>query len=245
MPCQNQQPIISGASSWLVDQQTHLVNGVNNLNIVGNGFVSNTELKDGFGSSQPPAHSLPFPKSFNHAADSLLPNQILGPEAMIPSKLDSIMSLGSNADSMTLNASAALQASLRKNPVSRPVRHLGPPPGFSTVPLKHLDDVVVGPVFKDENPPVDDYSWLDGYQLSSSAKGMTPNNNINNTARMYPHVMNENSCLTGAINFPFPGKQVPSMQSIDDAWMIRFSSALGSVKNLFLVIVLQPGAYRD
>ncbi|PIA60177.1 hypothetical protein AQUCO_00400810v1 [Aquilegia coerulea] len=215
MPAQNQQPIVSGASSWLVDQQAYLVNGVNNMSIVGNGFVTNAELKDGFGSSQPPAHSLPFSKSFNHAAESLFPDQIIGPEAVIPSKFDSIMS-SYNADSMTLNASAALQASLRKNPVSRPVRHHGPPPGFSTVAPKHLDDVMVGPVFKDENPPVDDYSWLDGYQLSSSAKGMTPNNNMNHTAHMYPHVMNDNSSLTGAINFPFPGKQVPSMQVQDE-----------------------------
>ncbi|KAF9592218.1 hypothetical protein IFM89_012794 [Coptis chinensis] len=212
---QNQLPITSAASNWYVDQQAHLVNGVNNLSIAGNGFVTSSELKDGFGSSQPPAHSLPFPKPVNLPVNSIFSDQIIAPEAMIPSKFDSVMSSGGNTDSMTLNTSAALQASLRKNPVSRPVRHLGPPPGFSNVPPKQLDEFINGSNFRDENQLVDDYSWLDGYNLSSTM-GMAPNNSINHPALMYPHVMNGKSNTTGTINFPFPGKQVPTMAVQDE-----------------------------
>ncbi|KAL5720081.1 hypothetical protein ACHQM5_012784 [Ranunculus cassubicifolius] len=240
LPSQNQQPItMPGTSSWPIDQQANLINGMNNMSIggnsfagngfVGNGFATSTELRGGFRSSQPPAHSLPFQKSVNYIADYLTPEQVMVPEAVIPSKYDSVMSSGYNVMSsgynvdmssvynIDMNPPSALQASLKKSPVSRPVRHFGPPPGFRTVPHKQGEDIKAGADVKDENPPVDDYSWLDGYHLSSSDTGMNPNNSVNHSTGLYPHVMNDNSGLTGTVNFPFPGKQVPSMQAQDQS----------------------------
>ncbi|KAK1428913.1 hypothetical protein QVD17_17753 [Tagetes erecta] len=69
---------------------------------------------------------------------------------MIPSKFDSVMTPTSGFDGIPS------KTKFHKSPVSRPVRHFGPPPGFNT------------PKHRNENPGLDDYSWLDGYQLPYS-----------------------------------------------------------------------------
>lgn len=75
-----------------------------------------------------------------------------------------------------------------KASTGRPVRHLGPPPGFSSVrPNNKQVGQGQGQHFVN-----DDYSWLDGYQLQSGMK-VEPNN------------VNDSSVATSS--FPFPGKQ--------------------------------------
>ncbi|RVW92180.1 Protein SMG7 [Vitis vinifera] len=64
------------------------------------------------------------------------------------------------------DALISLISNFEKNPVSRPVRHSGPPPGFSPVPPKNVEEPFSGLNLKNENLVVDDYSWLDGYQLA-------------------------------------------------------------------------------
>lgn len=220
MPSQNQHPVITGVS-WLADQQAYLVNGVNNLNIYGYGFAGdglgrNAEVKHGFGSSQPHVFAPPFSRSVNHSGNHVYTNQILAWEAVIPSKIDSVKSSSFNADSKPFYPSSAFQAGIKKNPVSRPVRQFGPPPGFSVVPPKQADEIKAGAKLENENPPADDYSWLDGYHLSSAAKGLTQNNSISHTSYINPHVRHDNSSLTSMLNFPFPGKQVPAVQVQDE-----------------------------
>lgn len=104
----------------------------------------------------------------------------------------------------------ALQTSLRKNPVSRPLRHFGTPPGFSPVPPKLADESLSETTLTKETLQLDDYSWLDGYQLPSSTKGTGSDKSITHTAQSYYQASKGNMGMT---SFPFPGKQVQTSQA--------------------------------
>ena len=200
------QSVQPSTSKWLHDQQPCLSNGLNNLNSMENGRVVKPGLREHFGVLQHAALSLPFPHSVNTSAGD---DFAQFSDAGIPSKFDSIMYAGASFDRPSLNSSSTMAASLKKNPVSRPLRHFGPPPGFKSVPPKLKDGSLSDTTLKIETLQVDDYSWLDGYQLPSSAKGTGFDNPINHTAQSY-HQSNKGNM--GMINFPFPGKRVPTSQ---------------------------------
>ncbi|XP_077222226.1 nonsense-mediated mRNA decay factor SMG7-like [Tasmannia lanceolata] len=206
------QHINPSTSKWVSEHQAILLDGLKNLSITGNGFVDNAGLKAGLGVSQAPAFSLPFSLNTNPITGTLLSSQMGVSEAVIPSKLDSIMPAGANADGPTMKP-AGVPTNSRRNPVSRPVRHFGPPPGFSPIPPKQLNDSVPGLALNNDHAPVDDYSWLDGYQFTSN-KGTELNNSLNHMGPIYPNLTgNGNSSANGIVSFPFPGKQVPTVQA--------------------------------
>ncbi|KAI7730112.1 hypothetical protein M8C21_004412 [Ambrosia artemisiifolia] len=103
------------------------------------------------------------------------------------------------------NTSLNMPASSLKGSTNRPIRHLGPPPGFSSVRPKQVNEPnsALG-----QNPLNDDYSWLDGYQLQSSMKGggVQPVNLPSNLSSQY---INDSAPTS---SFPFPGKQVPMVR---------------------------------
>ena len=108
-----------------------------------------------------------------------------------------------------VSSSSRVSAVSWRAPVSRPVRHLGPPPGFNSVPFKQIP-------MGEQISLVDDYSWLDGY--SSVNNGSVNGNSFNNSANgNLPPLVNtsstENSNHNGALSFPFPGKQPQSLWS--------------------------------
>ncbi|KAL8258586.1 hypothetical protein R6Q59_026539 [Mikania micrantha] len=110
---------------------------------------------------------------------------------MIPSKLDLVMTSAPGFDSIPT------KTKFNKNPVSRPTRHFGPPPGFNT------------PKCMNENPGLDDYSWLDGYQ--SSYSGSYIGDGFGNSVNCLPQpnkLLNKSNTSLGMECFPFPGKQV-------------------------------------
>ncbi|KAF3972854.1 hypothetical protein CMV_003666 [Castanea mollissima] len=162
---QHVQSFQPSTSKWLLEQQARLANGMNNLNRTENGVVK-PGFREHFGVLQHAALSLPFPHSVNTSSGNEFAQ---GFDAGIPSKFDSIMSTGAGFDSLSLNPSSTLAASLRKNPVSRPLRHFGPPPGFKPVAPKLEDESLSDTTLKDETSQLDDYRWLDGYQMPSSA----------------------------------------------------------------------------
>lgn len=192
-------------SKWLLEQQARLANGMNNLNRTENGVVK-PGFREHFGVLQHAALSLPFPHSVNTSSGNEFAQ---GFDAGIPSKFDSIMSTGAGFDSLSLNPSSTLAASLRKNPVSRPLRHFGPPPGFKPVAPKLEDESLSDTTLKDETSQLDDYRWLDGYQIPSSANCTRFDNSINHTPQSYHQASKGNM---GMISFPFPGKRVPTSQ---------------------------------
>ncbi|KRX11552.1 Protein SMG7, partial [Trichinella nelsoni] len=55
-----------------------------------------------------------------------------------------------------------------------------------------------------ENPLMDDYSWLDGYQVPSSTKGKTFSSSINYSSHPNVHRVPNGNVLSGTVYFPFP-----------------------------------------
>ncbi|KAI3837901.1 hypothetical protein MKX03_019416 [Papaver bracteatum] len=202
------QPINSSDPNWHTNQQDYFYSEMKNLSVVDNGNVMNTKSGESFNASTlPPMVSHSFPQNTSLIAGGMFTGQRKAAEAVVPSKFDAMYS-GPNAESLTMKPSAALAANLRKSPVSRPVRHPGPPPGFS-LPPKAVNEPVVGVGLKNEIPQLDDYRWLDGYQLSLSTNTMVPSNFINSSSHGYPHMINNINSVSGATSLPFPGQQAP------------------------------------
>lgn len=101
------------------------------------------------------------------------------------------------------NTFSIMPISSLKVSTNRPVRHLGPPPGFSSVRPKqvHEHGAALG-----QNPLNDDYSWLDGYQLQSSMQGSIQNLPSNLSSQYM------NDSVATPSSFLFPGRHVPMAQ---------------------------------
>ncbi|PSS33522.1 hypothetical protein CEY00_Acc03909 [Actinidia chinensis var. chinensis] len=221
------QAIQPNTSKWLVDQEVPIVNELTSLSLVKNDFPMKHELQQ-LGPLQATACSVPFPhQSVNLSSGYKYAVQV--PETSVPSKLDSIMSSGAVVDSLFVKPSPLKPAGLRKNPVSRPVRHSGPPPGFSSIPPKLVDESWSGATLKNENPPMDDYSWLDGYMLPP---GGVFNNSQNQSVQSYHPVSKSNSSM-GMVSFPFPGKQVSSLQDKVEKQEVWLDNQLSERLKLF------------
>ncbi|KAL2534962.1 Protein SMG7 [Abeliophyllum distichum] len=205
------RPVQPSTSQRLVEQAP-VVNGFAHLNLMENRPAMKPHLQDHLRVSQAAALSVPYPRFVNPDAGHSYPMQT--PQSALPSKFDSIISSGAAADSLYVKPSMVMSSGLKKNPVSRPVRRVGPPPGFGSVPSKVVDESMNNMTLKNENPPIpqmDDYSWLDGYQLSSSNQSIGFNHSINNSGQMFGSVSKNNSSM-GMSSFPFPGKQVSTVQ---------------------------------
>ncbi|KAG8663111.1 protein SMG7 [Manihot esculenta] len=208
---QNLHAIQPPASKWVMEEADSLARSLKAVRFMENGHANKQELPKDLSMSLPATHAIPIQQPANVNA-SMFYNQAKVPEDVIPSKIDVVAASGVISESLAVKTSAAFPAGLRKSPVSRPVRHLGPPPGFSHVPLKQVNETVYSPDLLSENALTDDYSWLDGYQLPSSTKvsGLTDATTF--TSQSMPQCINSSNGLTGTFSFPFPGKQVPSVQ---------------------------------
>ncbi|GFP92889.1 protein smg7 [Phtheirospermum japonicum] len=211
------QPAQPNVSNWPVEQHTPIVNGLAHLNLVENGPLLKPDLQDNmFGVSQPASFSIPYPQFLSAGNSQNYSVQI--PQAPVPSRFDSIVSSGASVDGLSLKPSSIMPPGSKKNPVGRPVRHFGPPPGFGSFPSKPATDEPLynNMAFKNENPPIpqmDDYSWLDGYHhLSSSNQSVGFSSSMNQVGpTAFPSASKSNGPMEIA-NFPFPGKQVPAAQ---------------------------------
>ncbi|KAI7980681.1 Protein SMG7 [Camellia lanceoleosa] len=203
-------PIQPNTSKWLVEQEVSIANEPAKLSFLENGFRMKHELQNQLGALQPTALSVPFPhQSVNLSAGRQYPVQVS--ETAVPSMFDSIMSPGTVLDSLSMQLSSMVSSGLRNSPVSRPVRHSGPPPGFSSIAPKLVDESLSGVLLKNENQPMDDYSWLDGYKLPSSTQGFAFNNSTTQSADTFRPAIKNNGSM-GMVSFPFPGKQVSTLQ---------------------------------
>ncbi|KAF5941131.1 hypothetical protein HYC85_022298 [Camellia sinensis] len=203
-------PIQPNTSKWLVEQEVSIANEPAKLSFLENGFRMKHELQNQLGALQPTALSVPFPhQSVNLSAGRQYPVQVS--ETAVPSMFDSIMSPGTVLDSLSMQLSSMVSSGLRNSPVSRPVRHSGPPPGFSSIAPKLVDESSSGVLLKNENQPMDDYSWLDGYKLPSSTQGFAFNNSTTQSADTFRPAIKNNGSM-GMVSFPFPGKQVSTLQ---------------------------------
>ncbi|OIS97991.1 PREDICTED: protein SMG7-like [Nicotiana attenuata] len=209
------QPIQTSASMWSVEQDAVMNGLVGGLNLMGNGLTAEPELLNHPERVPPAAYSVPLPRSVNFSTANNIHVQV--PEAAIPSTFSSLTSSVAGSDSLSIKSSSVISTGMKKNPVSRPVRHLGPPPGFGSAASK-VDDSSSALTLKNENNPIyrmDDYSWLNGYQLPSTHQSIGYNNSHNQSTQTYHSVSNSGS-VVGMVSFPFPGKQVPSVHMQSD-----------------------------
>lgn len=207
---QHFQSAQSHTLKWPPEEEALIANGLKGLSFVENGHVMKSEQQD-FGMSTPAALPASIQQAVSANASGMSYGHAKVSEAVIPSKIDAFPYSGAMSDNLALKTSLALPVGLRKSPVSRPVRHIGPPPGFSPVPSKQVNEPISGSDLVNESPLMDDYSWLDGYQLPASTKGSMSNNSNNYPSYSNPQPISISNGLTGTVSFPFPGKQVPAM----------------------------------
>jgi protein SMG7 len=208
-PAHSQSTSFGGGSKWSPEEAASLASSLSGFAQLGNGHVMRNEMQGNHGVSYYPAHSLPVHQSYNGNGMGGMPySQSRTPEAVFPPKIDPVLSSGVVADGLGVQSSLA-----KKNPISRAFRHLGPPPGFNSVPAKLQKEPAPGSELSGNNHlPVDDYSWLDGYQAQSS-RGVGLNSSLNYATSGKPeHLGSTGNGLNGPANFPFPGKQVPTSQ---------------------------------
>ncbi|CAA0842834.1 Protein SMG7 [Striga hermonthica] len=196
--------------NWPVEHNP-IMNNLANLNLVENGSQLKLELKEMFGVSQPTSISIPYPQFVSTGSSQNHSIQI--PQATMPSKFDSIVTSG--VDGQSAKISTNMPPGQKKNPVSRPVRHFGPPPGFGSFPSKAAEEILYNTALKNENRPtvpMDDYSWLDGYQLSSANQSVGFSSSMNLVGpNGFPSATQRNSEMETTA-FPFPGKQISNVQ---------------------------------
>ncbi|KAL8147352.1 hypothetical protein AgCh_004893 [Apium graveolens] len=197
------QPAQLSDLNW-ANGQASAVNGFSSWSLLESDFSSKSKLQDYSEVLQPAPSTLPSPQSMS--LNSLNRYPLLATETGISNILDSVLSFGDNAPTLSMKPSSGL----KKNPVSRPVRRLGPPPGFNSVPSKSVDEPLSGIISK-EAPLLDDYSWLDGYQLPSAAPVGGFSNSISPVTVYQPVSKNDN--LNGVVSFPFPGKQASTSRA--------------------------------
>ncbi|RDX65589.1 Protein SMG7, partial [Mucuna pruriens] len=209
---QHLQPVQPHSSRWL-EEEISLANSLKGLRFLENEHMMKPDLpfKEAVAISDRATLALPTQQS---AGTSIFFAHDLSKaeDFAISSKVDVIACSGTFTDNSVVKTSSTLQAGLKKSPVGRPSRHLGPPPGFSHVPPKQgikptVQDSIIG------NPIMDDYSWLDGYQFPASAKGLVPNGSLT-YSQSNSHQVGNNG-LSGTVSFPFPGKQIPSTLQVD------------------------------
>ncbi|VVB17111.1 unnamed protein product [Arabis nemorensis] len=201
-------PLGGSRSQWLPEEAASVASSLSAFTQMSNGLVMRNDMQGNHGVSYYPAQSLPIHQSFNVNGMGGMPySQSQTPDAVLPSKTVAVSSPGVIADGLGVQSSVA-----RKNPISRAFRHLGPPPGFNSVPSKLPKEPTPGPDLSGNNPLADDYSWLDGYQAQSS-RGSGLNSSLNYASSGKPeHMGTSNGLMNGAAIFPFPGKQVPTSQ---------------------------------
>ncbi|KAL0904770.1 hypothetical protein M5K25_026920 [Dendrobium thyrsiflorum] len=206
MPIISSQPLLNldiNTSKWLMEKEAMLSDRFKNMNI-GNGLM----FQGGLSTFNPTTFCPPAIVS----TCGLLSNQVNVSDTIIPSPLDSIVPPCAITTGLPVRTPAALPTVSKKNPVSRPVRHFGPPPGFSPASSKLQAGSIHDLATKDQQLHIDDYSWLDDYQPSSTKALMETS--VSHASVMHPHLSADNSKIVGGVtNFPFPGKQTPLMQN--------------------------------
>ncbi|RCV10921.1 hypothetical protein SETIT_2G146700v2 [Setaria italica] len=196
-------------SKLLSEQEMLLMNGLKNINITGNGYLEQ-RLQAGLSGLQFMGYLPQIPVESGGNITNLIHNHMKITGETIPSTFDSVVPSIAPSGGVPLKFTETPLAASKKNPVSRPSKPVGPPPGFNHVTPKRQDDSIS--VEKLQSPQVDDYSWLDGYQPSMD--------HVHNLRAVYPGVSASSTAFT--TTFPFAGKQqvsgVHPQGAIEQTW---------------------------
>ncbi|XP_031385578.1 protein SMG7 [Punica granatum] len=197
--------------NWLLEEESSIANSFQDLRLMENGHGIKSEGQN-IGNFHPAAVLDPTPQSAITNSMNMFYSQSKAPEPVLPtSRIGAVTSIGFIAENLAVKTSASPPPGLKKNPVSRPVRHVGPPPGFGPVP-KQASGPITSLDVTSEDPINDDYSWLDGYQMPPPGKSIGLSNSIAFSSQANSQYVSGSTGLTGAVGFPFPGKQAPINQ---------------------------------
>ncbi|XP_040382533.1 protein SMG7 isoform X2 [Oryza brachyantha] len=181
----------------LPGQDPFVLSALKNVNIGASGFLDQ-RVNGGFSGLQ----SLGSVPQVSVEATLNSTNSIIGQfptEVTIPSAFRSVMPSVASSDGISMKSMETQTGVSKKNPVSRPGRHVGPPPGFNNAPSKRQDDSNL--VGTGQHVQANDGTWLDGYRPSSE--------HVNNQRFGHSNVTTASSAFTTP--FPFPGKQAFNM----------------------------------
>ncbi|KAL8129378.1 hypothetical protein V2J09_018533 [Rumex salicifolius] len=207
---QSHQLMDSLSKLQFLEQGLSFTNGLSDLGIVENGQVFMPDVRAGnLGVSGVASRFPPIPQSFSMTSNGMYPGYMKGLEASMPLKANPFPYHESAPDNLATKTMSAVSAS-SKTPVSRVVRHLGPPPGFSSVPSRPVNMSMSGPDMINDRFVMDDPSRFKGVPSStSSAFGKYTSASVSHD---HPRFVSSTNNLSGIANFPFPGKQLSSMQ---------------------------------
>ncbi|XP_042399856.1 protein SMG7-like [Zingiber officinale] len=197
-------------NEWFSKQEACLSNGIKNMNITENGHLNKQVLQESSTMVQPQPFSHVLSTSVNLDADNTFSNQITAADVVLPSAFDTILPSGAISDGLAMKPSGF--PTLKKSPVSRPVRYAGPPPGFSHISSRQQNGGIPNSCTNDQLHEIDDYSWLDTSR--SSTKSMGVDNSFDKITHRIPCINTSNTTPFATVStFPFPGKQVSNVQS--------------------------------
>ncbi|KAE8711334.1 Detected protein of confused Function [Hibiscus syriacus] len=156
------QPVQMHASRCSVEEAMSLVSSLNGMKMLENGHLTKWDIQENVGLPDSATSSIAIQQPIT--AGGIFYSRTKVPETVMPSRIDAMVSPRVTSDALATKTTSASQVAMRRSPISRPVRHLGRPPGFIPVPLKPPSESVTAAIM--ENPLMDNYRWLDGYQLS-------------------------------------------------------------------------------
>ncbi|XP_010673759.2 nonsense-mediated mRNA decay factor SMG7 [Beta vulgaris subsp. vulgaris] len=199
-------------SQWLAEQQASLADGLKKLRFVENGHELNSEFKGSLGVHNAGSFLPPQP-SVSFADAAMYSDYRRAPEFMNPSKMDFVAFPEVSTDNMVVKPPSLPSAAFRSQG-GRPVRHLGPPPGFSPVPPKHVSMSMSSAAATNGSLVADDYSWLVDHHMPSSGSSIGPNHANNNVSLGNSQFFSNMNSSNGNTGLPFPGMQssVPQFQ---------------------------------
>lgn len=206
---QHVQPVMPSTSEWLFAQQSSIMDGVRNFSLLENGNIDNPKPREYVQKSEPMSYAASIMQPIKHTGGNMQAFVTTTPEAIVSSKPQLNVSTEFAYDA-SVKSMQVLPVGTNNNPVSRPLRHNGPPPGFTPYSSTHFDEPNLGFTAKDDFFLLDDYSWLDGYEMPST----TPVSGFqaaNPASQAYSDVSKTNS-MAGVVTFPFPGKQPSAFQ---------------------------------
>ncbi|KAD5960410.1 hypothetical protein R6Q59_013535 [Mikania micrantha] len=193
------QPYQFQSPSWSGNRQTvvSVAGGLQGLGLMENGHFGQSEMQRDVKISNAIGSGMMYTgPSQSMARPSVIDREVVSHMNTITLSEPDPYIVGRNTSTM--------QPSSLKVSTNRPIRHLGPPPGFSSVRPKQVNEPVSA---LGQNPLNDDYTWLDGYQLQSSMKGGAQP--INLPSNLNSQYINDSIATS---SFPFPGKQAPTVR---------------------------------
>ncbi|KAL9267217.1 Nonsense-mediated mRNA decay factor SMG7-like protein [Drosera capensis] len=195
-------------SSWSVQQQDTIADNYDNLSLTRNGLMMKSEGRAGLGISDVGPTMSFFNPPVNVNSGAIHSGHTRALEVGL-SQVDSL-GLVSSVDVALNTVHTAPVAS--KYQTSRPIRHLGPPPGFNFVPHKQIHAPLPSSDGRNETLVMDNLAGSQGNQLPSLGKGVGPIRNFNHlTFNGAPSSSNDNMS-TGIPSYPFPVTRISALQ---------------------------------